>query len=431
MSERTGWVSQYENDPGDDSGGSPRPPIWVVIVVVVSVVAGGWILFTQGSTDTDPVTSPTLLPPTPDEASVVTPTVAPDEASVVTTTVASPTAADPVSVFGNPPASVTAETPQQLAGYVAVSAGKRDAANTVWVLRAGGSVVSRNDVPTFDARVGGYPLLKFLMKGGHIAFVRSGNGYLLDADLIDGHEYVGPATYIIPGAEPRTLWFVDSPGLTTDTESVTLVKVESRTLGEPIEVTGVFSRPLVGVADGLIVYDLEEELAFWSPTDGLVPLDQLGDDAVFAASGNTVGVIQSGRVSLLDIVSGEYVSLDIVSGEYVSFLTFNVGLGRACLSPNGQHVIVLLPHGEVVLGNFTTGEVVGLMGVGEPFGPGVTVQLENGIGWTTDDQFVFIAEPAGDAKHIFGFDIATGERFVVAQLDGPGQWQLTASGTTC
>ena len=36
-----------------------------------------------------------------------------------------------------------------------------------------------------------------------------------------------------------------------------------------------------------------------------------------------------------------------------------------------------------------------------------------------------------DAKNIVGFNVATGESFHVATLDGPGVWWLTASGTMC
>jgi outer membrane protein assembly factor BamB len=229
---------------------------------------------------------------------------------------------------------------------------------------------------------------------------------------------------------------------------VSPVDVESLTVGERIDVTDVFRRPIlgrllkargfsvVGVADGLMVVDLpcgvrritcpEGELAFWSPTDGLVPLDQLGGrDTVVAASGNIV-VIDTGStvVGVLDIVSGEKVA---------SFELPQVPrpVTSACLSPDGRHVIVVGWSGKAVVGNIATGEVIDLNEVNAEF----PIQQEHGIGWTTDDQLVFIGEgEIGEGEignRIVGFDITSGESFAVAQLDGPEDWWLTASGTMC
>jgi hypothetical protein len=125
--------------------------------------------------------------------------------------------------------------------------------------------------------------------------------------------------------------------------------------------------------------------------------------------------------------------LDIVSGEFVSSVELpdiRRPVTSACLSPDGQHVIVVGSNREAVVGNTTTGEVFGLTGVIEPFGLGMTVQPKHGIGWTTDDQLVFIAGD-GDTKHVFGFDISSGDSFVIAELDGPEEWWMTASGTMC
>jgi outer membrane protein assembly factor BamB len=146
---------------------------------------------------------------------------------------------------------------------------------------------------------------------------------------------------------------------------------------------------------------------------------------VVAASGNLVVVKPSEQsVDILDIVSGEYVGSFELPGVVRPVTS-------ACISPDGKHVIVVGWNGEAVVGNTTTGEVVGLTGVIEPFGLGMTVQRKHGIGWTTDDQLVFIGDVKHDSINIFGFDIATGERFVVAELDGPERWWLTAGGTMC
>ena len=101
----------------------------------------------------------------------------------------------------------------------------------------------------------------------------------------------------------------------------------------------------------------------------------------------------------------------------------------ACLSPDGQHVIIVGWNGEAVVGNTTNGEVIVLNGAIRNYSL-ISVQPKHGIGWTTDDQLVLIGE--GEySKHVFGFDIATGESFAIAELDGPEEWRLTASGTMC
>jgi hypothetical protein len=398
----------------DEANGRMRPPIWVV-VVVVAVVTGGWLLATQGSTDTDPVTNPTLLPATPDEASVVTPTVA------------SPTAVDAVSVFGNPPISITSETPQQLRGYVAVTSPDDPPFNqsNVWVFRPGGSLVSRSDNVIGRGDVE-YPMLitaRHLILGGRI----------LDIDLAEPPISLWTNGSVVPGSGPGVVWLAQRVHpFQGDSHSVWVspVDVESLTVGERIDITNVFDRPIVGVADGLIVVDLEGEFAFWSPTDGLVPLDLPGSDALYAhqydavvaASGILVVVASNLRMRFLNVATGEY------AGS-VGFLNISGPVTSACLSPDGRYVIVVGQDGRAVVGSTRTGDGFGLI---EMTDIGIiSVQRKHGIGWTTEDQLVFIGDVEGDAKHIFGFDISSGESFVIAELDGPKDWWLTASGTMC
>ena len=135
--------------------------------------------------------------------------------------------------------------------------------------------------------------------------------------------------------------------------------------------------------------------------------------------------------------------LDITGRGFVSSFEFPDIPGAptsACLSPDRQHVIVVGWNGKAVVGNTTTGEAIDLEAI-EPLEPSEygdesshydlsSIQPEHGIGWTTDDQVVVIAEHQG-AKHIVGLDITTGERFHVATLDGPEDWWLAASGTMC
>jgi hypothetical protein len=271
-----------------------------------------------------------------------------------------------------------------------------------------------------------------LMTAGHVLIDRV-NGWIVDVDLVDRATMLGTNRSLIPGAEPGLVWFGRRENLARgqaemgDYLWVAPVDVESRTVGERVDITDLFSRPLVGVADGLIVVPVEEKtygrFAYWSPTDGLVPL-YLRDpdrDTVVTASGDLVVVASSGSVSVLDIASG----------DYLSSFAFNFGeaVTSACLSPDRQHVIVVGSNGGAVVGNTTTGEVI-VLELNEYYDLETFIQREHGIGWTTDDQIVFIAGDE-DPKDLFGFDIATGESFSIAGLDGPGDWWLTASGTMC
>jgi hypothetical protein len=404
VSKDTDWVTQYDDDPEDDSDDRSRPPIWVVVVIALSVVTGAWLLGTQGSPDDDPVASPT----TTVEASVVETTTT----SVVTTT-ASTVAGGSVSVVGNPPASVTSQTPQQLRGYVAVaSPGALSSQDTVWVFQPGGSVVSRGDT-VIGRDYAEYPML---ITAGRLIV---GN-QIFDIDLAEPPISLWTDASVYPGSGPGVVWLARHQGFSA-ADWVAQVDVESLTVGE--QVTDVSSIPLFGVADGLIVFEFSDEsVMFWSPTDGLVH-DVLREDldVVIAASGNVVVVVTPGGVNVLDIVSGEVVS----SFELPLIDTRG---GSACLSPDGQHVVIVGSNGEAAVGNITSGEVISL---NEAIGNHpMDIERKHGIGWTTDDQLVFIGDVEGDAKHIFGFDVRTGESFLVATLYGP-DWRLAASGTMC
>jgi WD40 repeat protein len=259
-----------------------------------------------------------------------------------------------------------------------------------------------------------------LITAGHLIV---GN-QIFDIDLAEPPISLWTDASVYPGSGPGVVWLARRRIGFNAADWVAQVDVESLTVGE--QVTDVSFYPLVGVADGLIVHELSDDnIFFWSPTDGIdwaVDLP-IGPGAFVAASGNLVVVVWPGSVNVLDIVSGENVAsfeLPQIVGPVTS----------ACLSPDGQHVIVVGSNREAVVGNTTTGEVFGLTGVIESFGLGMTVQPKHGIGWTTDDQLVFIAGD-GDTKHVFGFDISSGDGFAIAELHGPEEWWLTASGTMC
>jgi len=409
VSEDTDWVTQYDDDPGDDFDDRSRPPIWVVIVVVVSVVVGGWLLFTQGSPEDDPVASPTTT--------VEAPVVEPSTTSVVTTTtstVAGGAVSDLMLV------AVSSQTPQQLRGYVAVaSADASSDQDTVWVFRPGGSVVSRSDIVIRgdDAE---YPML---ITAGYLI---TGN-QIFDIDLAEPPISLWTDTSVYPGSGPGVVWLTrrqDSSRFSVS-EWVAQVDVESLTVGE--QVTAVSFYPIVGVADGLIVHDLPDDTyQFWSPTDGIawggVDLPQV-PGAVVTASGNLIVAVTSESVDVIDITGRGFVSS-------IEFPDIPGAPTSACLSPDAQHVIIVGSNGEAVVGNITSGEVISLNEATMGDYP-MDIERKHGIGWTADDQLVFIGEPEGDANHIFGFDVATGESFVFAQLDGAEEWWLTASGTMC
>ncbi len=389
----------------DDHNGRMPPPIWVV-AVVVAVVTGGWLLATQGSTDTDPVTSPTLLPATPDEASVVTPTVA------------SPTAVGPVSVVRDTPIAIIGETASQLRGYVAVTSPDTLSTQTnVQILQAGGRLVSKtyNVIPRGNLD---YPIL---ITAGRLLL----GGRIFDIDLAALPISLWTDGSVIPGSGPGVVWLAGpgtGPG-TDDYSWVSKVDVESLTVGERVDITDVFSRPIVGVGDGLIVATWEEGYAYWSPSDGLVPLDHLGElDSVVAASGDFVVVASPGSVRVLDITSGEYADPIMLGFD------FTVPVTSACLSPDGQHVIIVGFNGEAVVGNTQTGEIVRRLKYAHPLP--ITIEPKHGIGWTTNDQLVFVGDIEDDASHLFSYDIASGESYVFGQLDSDNS-SLTASGTMC
>jgi hypothetical protein len=389
---------QIVDDVVDEPDRGSRPPGWMIVAVVVVGIAVASFVVSQASTSSDSTA----------------------DASV------SSNAGYASPIEGRRLTAVTARTPSHLRGKVAVaSPDVQPLEDRVWVLRPGGSVVGRA-----DHFIGGAALMT-------VGSVMTGL-WIFDDDLVDRPTMLGSNRELIAGAEPGLVWFARTQNLRGretrigDYLWVAPVDVESRTVGERADITGLISRPVAGVADGLIVVPVDDEtygrFAYWSPTDGLVSLNlrDPGSDIVVAASGNLVVVATAGRVSVLDIASG----------DYLSSFSFNSGgtVTSACLSPDRRRVIVVGSNGEAVVGNTTTGEISVIDGTNVDYDelwPNITsIQQTHGIGWTADDQVVFIGG-GEDRKHLFGFDIATGEIFKIADLDGAGEWWLAASGSMC
>lgn len=203
-------------------------------------------------------------------------------------------------------------------------------------------------------------------------------------------------------------------------EWVAPVDVESRTVGERIDVTEAFRWPVAGVADGLIVNPIAEEsygrYAYWSPTEGLQRLElriPLHED-VLAASGNLAVVVSPDDVSILNIVSG-----DCLSAFRIEFSRSVLSSG--CLSPDQQHLAMVGSGGEAFLGDTNDGTFAEL-----PSG----IHGWKSLGWTSDTQLVYIIN-IDDETLIQSFDIVTGATHDVATLHSFREWSLTASGSMC
>jgi WD40 repeat protein len=192
-------------------------------------------------------------------------------------------------------------------------------------------------------------------------------------------------------------------------------------VGERVDVTDVFLWPIAGVADGLVVNPIDEEtygrFAYWSPTDGLAPLSLRDpeEESVVAASGDLLVVVSSDRVSIVDIANG----------DYLNSFTFDFGerVSSACLSPDQRHIFVVGSNGRAYLGNTISGEL---------FGDYPPIQAVHGVGWTSDDQLVYLAvSEMGRSLVVQDLSPFGSDRHEIALLSGTKKWWLAASGTMC
>jgi hypothetical protein len=422
VSKDTDWAALYQEDPGDDSGDRSRPPIWVVGIVALSLVVGVWLLISQGSTGSDSVTGSTFSFSTSTFSSVSSDDVSED------TPLATSSEADSDIRTGLPDldASVVVDGPGfgpgALAGDVVLTSltlpPKLPPPASLWVLRPGGSVVKRVDVPMTPRT---YPLL---MTSGRIVFAHYGFGYVLDADLVDQAVRLVSTSLVVSGGKEGVVWFVGERSLTDEMTWVAPVDVAAQTVGERIIISDLFTEIVTGVADGLLVRPVDQDnnglYAYWSPTEGLTPLDitDATQKTVMAASGNYAAVVSKDEVSILNVANGEYVST-------FSLQFGDVDVSSVCLSPDQEYVAVVASNGLAIVGNTSNGRTIDLTQAANSRRPAI-----RSVAWTSADQLVYVIE-LRDETAVETFDVTTRGRHQIATLQGSHEWWLTASGTMC
>ena len=397
----------------DPKPARPNPSRLVAIVVVG--VAGGLLGFLVGvtasngwnSTSTFPVavsgsTTTGLAPPASSSRQSTTTSGPPATSNVVTSVADSPTTAVEVDLL---------EGAAALMGDVAVTRHPGSSGGgTLWVFRAGGSVVQRDDVPFWP---GDYPH-PMLFTAGQIAFADLNHAYLVGADLREPPVAVSPASFVVPGSEPGQVWLAGQGA-----DWVALLDVATGTVGEQRDVADVFWWPLGGMGEGLFVAPVDDatygSTAYWSPTEGLRPIAGLsGNQAgIHAVAGDLAVVVSPGVMRMLDLDGGEYIAsvpLELAEGL----------VSEVCLSPDQNYVAVFGSTGQAFVADTRTGEVLQRLG---------TVNGHNSVGWTSNEQVVYIVDDV-DAR-IQALDVATGATHDIAALGSSRGWWLTASGTMC
>jgi hypothetical protein len=265
------------------------------------------------------------------------------------------------------------------------------------------------------------------MTSGRIVFAHDGFGYLLDADLVDRAVQLASTRFVIPGGTPGSVWFVGHRTFQAGgpfVQWVASVEVETGTVGDPIDVTDGRWWPVAGVGNGLIVKPIDEEtygrFAFWSPSEGLAPLD-IADSArktIMAGSGDYAVVVSRDEVGVLNIADGEYAA------------TFSLDFGdvdvtSVCLSPDQEYVAVVASNGEAIVGNTSSGRVIDLTRAANSKRPAI-----RSVAWTSADQLVYVIE-LRDEIVVETFDVTTRGRRRIAVLEGSQAWWLTAGAAMC
>lgn len=408
---------------GDGDGGHSRQrpslPNWIVVSAVIGIGAV-FTAATQGSFDGDQIAGSTanfaIAPPLDDP----TTTAAKPFSTGITNSVGALVVPAVNTGLSCERCSVTV-----LRGDVALTPrpGRTLALQSpMWVVRPGGSVVQRDDLPPFWPVDGS--MHPFLLTGENIVFSDGAGGYIIDSGLVNEVSPFMSAGSVIPGATSGLVWFTGSALFGgNEIEWVAPVDVESGTAGDPIVVSDLFVSAVAGISDGIIVRPLDPEkygrFAFWSPTEGLQTFDTQhpsGLDVVFvsAASGDVAVVRYPGILAVLNIANGDLL------------ITFPIDFGFArvtavCLSPDLRHLVVVASDGEAFIGDIGGGEVVKRLS---------GIQATNGVGWTANDQLVYVVKQP-DATYLEAVDLGSDMQDRVAVLEGSAEWWLAASGAMC
>lgn len=401
--ERPGVVEEEQ-----DTGPARLGPSWLVVVAVG--VVGGLLGFIVGATgdgtlgSSDSVSGATTAVTTRISVSP------PSTATSVPLTTSEIAGADTGSLAETVEVDLL-DGAAVLAGDVAVTPFPgASGGSLLWVLRAGGSIVQRDDVPLFP---GDYPY-PMLFTASRIAFADLTHVYLVDGDLREPPVAVSEGSFVVPGSEPGEIWLVGN-----GVEWVAPLNVATGIVGEETNVSDVFWWPLDGLWDGLLVTPIDDATygpqAYWSPTDGLQPIVGVdaGQSGIHDAAGEVAMVVSPGVVYVLDIETGEYVtSVPVELGEGL--------VSEVCLSPGHDYVAIFGSTGEALVADTRTGEVLRHLSA---------VDGHNSVGWTSNEQLVYIVDD-GDPR-IQALDITTGTSWDIAALRSHGGWWLTASGTMC
>jgi hypothetical protein len=408
------------DDGEHESGGQSGPPIWAAVLVGLAAVGAGWLFVSQRSTDGDSITSSTYS----FTASTLS-SVTPDDVPEDTPTVSTPEADSEIRVgFPDLYPRVAVDAPGFGAGELDadVVLMAPDSAG-VWVFGPDGDIVSRRDVPIARGPRK-YPVL---ITAGRIVFTNFGLAYLLDSDLAEPATQLASSAFVIPGGKEGAVWLVGARSLTDDIVWVAPVDVAAQTVGERVMIGDVFSEIVAGVADGLLVRQLDQEgsgpYAYWSPSRELAPLGRPTALSETVARPIPIETVVSASGDLAVLVFGDRVSVvHYQRGVEVEQFFYDLGgsVGSACLSPDQEHVVVVGSNGNAFIGNVDTGELFGL---------GSEVQPLHGVAWTSNDQLVYLrVSKNGRTLATHGTDEPG---IGIALLDGAGDWWLTASGTMC
>ncbi len=320
-----GKVRILDGNPDQTRLGPPHRWPWLLTVAgVVLGAVGALVLSSVGASGGDELSS-SSVPPTEPTTSVGT--VASSTTTAATSTVITKTSL-PVTL--GEPNVVPGDGADNLLGAVALTPSPGGAGSgLLYVLRPGGSVVRRDDVP-FAPGDHPYPLL---MTGGKIVFADGQSGYLVDADLLGSPEQLIDASFILPAATPGQIWLIGR-----GVEWVAPVDVATQDVGDRVEVGTVFDWPLAAAADGLIVRPIDEAaygpIAYWTPGGGLDPiaLDNPDKSHLIAASGGVAVIVEQDYVRVLDFTTGDYLGLPgvVAGGDRLNI--------EACLSPDQHYV---------------------------------------------------------------------------------------------